>query len=196
MLKLASIVLAAGASQRFGPENKLTTLLGGHPLVRLVARAVNSAYLGPMVVVTGNDPTAIEAALDGMSVRFVSNANWARGIGSSIATGISALDKDIDGAFIVPGDMPFLRGDLLRRIAGHFNGPFPPIVYPTTLAGAQRNPVLWPRRYFPTLMELSGSEGGKNLLKGLEREATAVAIDDERVFADVDTAADLDAIQR
>ena len=46
--------LAAGASQRFGADNKLLTDIGGKPLIRLVAE--ETAHSGAeVVVVTGCD---------------------------------------------------------------------------------------------------------------------------------------------
>ncbi len=46
MAAIGVILLAAGASQRFGTENKLLVDLGGQPLVRRVG------HLGNMVDVT------------------------------------------------------------------------------------------------------------------------------------------------
>jgi molybdenum cofactor cytidylyltransferase len=197
MPELASIVLAAGGSSRFGPENKLTARIDGRPLVRRVVDVVSDATGGEIVVVTGEDAPAIAAVLSGLAVRFVANPNWRTGLSSSIAAGVAALGADVDGAFIVPGDMPFLSADLLRSLASAFAcAKTRPIVYPATLSGAQRNPVLWPRRFFPELMALSGPGGAKQLLQDAKAEAVAVAFADEWAFADVDTPADLEAAQR
>jgi molybdenum cofactor cytidylyltransferase len=196
MAKLASVVLAAGASSRFGPENKLTARIDGRSLVRRVIEAIEGTS-AETVVVTGVDQPLIEAALAGLSVRFVPNPDWSSGLGSSVAAGIAALGADIDGAFIVPGDMPFLSADLMRSLASTFaRTEARAIVYPATLSGAQRNPVLWPRRLFRDLMALSGPDGAKRLLRGAKDDAAAVAFADEWAFTDVDTLADLKAAQR
>ena len=197
MPELASIVLAAGGSSRFGPENKLTARIDGRPLVRRVVDVVRDATGGEIVVVTGEHEPAIAAALSGLAVRFVANPDWRTGLSSSIAAGIAALRADTDGAFIVPGDMPFLNAGLLRNLASTFaRAKTRAIVYPATPSGAQRNPVLWPRRFFPELMALSGPGGAKRILQAAKTEAVAVAFADEWAFADVDTPADLDAAQR
>jgi len=60
-------------------------------------------------------------------------------------------------------------------------------VFPAAPAGGQRNPVLWPRRFFPKLMFLSGAEGAKRLLRSVVSETISVTADDPAVFADVDT---------
>src|SRR5262249_42586542 len=150
----------AGASQRFGADNKLLTSIGGKPLIRRVAAEIldNGAEV---VVVTGCD----HQALDGLALRFAHNPNWRRGMGSSLAVGVMVLESQALGAFVVPGDMPVLTSALLKDLMATFNeNGGASIVYPTTLAGERRNPVLWPRRFFPLLALLSGSRGAKHLL--------------------------------
>ncbi len=70
------------------------------------------------------------------------------------------------------------------------------IVYPTTPDGDQRNPVLWPRRFFPELASLAGAEGAKALLRSHPDESAAVRVESASLFADVDTPADLAALAR
>lgn len=192
MPKLASIVLAAGASTRFGADNKLLASFNGEPLIARTIAAVREGAGAHVLVVTGTDAAAIENALAGTEVRFVPNPSWQDGLGSSIAAGVSALPPDVDAAFIVPGDMPFLDPALLRELAATFARSEPhPIVYPATAAGEQRNPVLWPRRFFADLALLSGPGGAKPLIQANIAQAIAVPCADANAFADVDTPADL-----
>jgi molybdenum cofactor cytidylyltransferase len=194
MGKFAAVVLAAGQSNRFGPQNKLLADLGGRPLLRGVADEVVGGGADPVVVVTGCDRAGIETALAGLPVRFVHNDGWRAGMGSSIAAGVAALGADVEAAFIVPGDMPRLTSDVFQKLAAAFaRAERPMIVYPATPAGEQRNPVLWPRRYFPKLATLSGPDGAKGLLRRLGPECLSVVADDPTVFADIDTADDLAA---
>ncbi len=194
MTEVAAVLLAAGVSTRFGPENKLVAEFDGRPLVRAVADAILNSEIAEVVVVTGADAAPIERALEGLPVCFVHNARWQNGMGSSIAAGVSALGDTADAAFIVPGDMPLLTAGLLRRLIAAFerhNGA--PIVYPATADGAQRNPVLWPRRQFPLLTALGGRGGAKTLLQRFASSCTAVKVPDDKVLADVDTVDDLAA---
>jgi molybdenum cofactor cytidylyltransferase len=194
MARLAAVILAAGASSRFGDGNKLVAPIEGRALVRRAVEAMLAAGPYEIVVVTGHEPAVIEAALDGLKVRFVHNAGWRAGLGSSIATGVSALATDVDGAFILPGDMPFVDPATIRELAATFKGALPPpIVYPATATGEQRNPVLWPRRYFAELAALSGPDGAKQFLQSVKGSCAAVAVNSEAMFTDVDTPADLDA---
>jgi molybdenum cofactor cytidylyltransferase len=138
------------------------------------------------VVVTGCDHLLIEKALKGLPLRFAHNPSWTRGMGSSIAAGLMALGSEALGAFIVPGDMPFLTSALLKDLIVTFNeSRGASIVYPITRAGEQRNPVLWPRRFFPLLGSLSGSGGAKHLLAASFDSQRRVPVVDEGAFADM-----------
>lgn len=191
MRELGAVVLAAGASERFGAENKLLAAFEGVPLILRVVGEVARSGVGETVVVTGCDEPKITQALERASVRFTHNAHWQSGIGSSIAAGIGTLGAAVDGAFVVPGDMPRLSSALLLHLAAAFEeSRGHAIVFPTA-AGQQRNPVLWPRRFFSDLSRLSGPAGAKAILQAHAREGVAVPIENCRMLDDVDTPEDL-----
>jgi molybdenum cofactor cytidylyltransferase len=194
MRALGAIVLAAGPSERFGAENKLLADIGGDALIRVVVRAVLGAGIADVVVVTGYDQEPIEAALQALPLRCVHNANWRAGMGTSIAAGVAALGARSEGTFVVPGDMPRLTSALFLRLAAAFEeSRRQPIVFPTTAAGEQRNPVLWPRRHFTELMILSGQKGAKALLEARSSECLGVPVEDPAILEDIDTQEDLQA---
>jgi molybdenum cofactor cytidylyltransferase len=188
---IGAVLLAGGASRRFGADNKLLARVGGAPLIAKVAREILAGDVEELVVVTGAEADAYRDALDGLDLRFVHNPDWDAGLGSSVAAGAAALSPALDAAFVVPGDMPSLDTCIfVRLIAAFRDAPHISIVVPVTAAGAQRNPVLWPRRHFPKLAALSGDKGGKPLLDTLADERLDVAFDDEAPFLDIDTADD------
>jgi molybdenum cofactor cytidylyltransferase len=193
MAKIGAVLLAAGCSVRFGASNKLLAEIGGRPLVRLVAEAMTQGgIVSEIVVVTGYDQRLIERALDGLQLQFAHNPDWAKGMGSSIAIGVSALGSNLDGAFIMPGDMPLAPATLLEQLIEEFvQTQGASIIFPMTASGAQRNPVLWPRRFLGLLTSLTGPEGGKRALKAWAECCKAVLVTDDSAFTDIDTAEDL-----
>lgn len=187
-LALGAVLLAGGASRRFGSDNKLLANIAGVPIVVKVAQEILSGGVSELVVVTGAEHARYVAALSGLPLRFVANPLWDDGIGTSIAAGVGALSRELHGAFVVPGDLPHLKADVFRVLARAFDGTLgEKVVVPVTAQGEQRNPVLWPRRLFPRLAVLSGPKGGKSLLDTLRDESVDVTFDDESVFADIDT---------
>lgn len=187
-VRLGAVLLAGGASRRFGAANKLLADVDGVSLLGRVAREIVAAGVDDIVVVTGAERAAYDAALAGLAVRCVHNDGWERGLGSSIATGVKALAADDAAAFVVPGDLPNITAAMLGRLAAAFSeARGVRIVVPVTAQGAQRNPVLWPRRFFPALAALTGDRGGKSILDSHGQDRLDVAFDDAALFADVDT---------
>lgn len=88
--RIAGIILAAGASTRFG-EPKQTLDWHGQPFVRAVARKALDAGLSPVVVVTGAYAEQVIEAIKGLEVETVRNDEWKSGQGSSIKVGVLSL---------------------------------------------------------------------------------------------------------
>ncbi|MDX1400906.1 MAG: nucleotidyltransferase family protein [Kiloniellales bacterium] len=197
MCALGAVVLAAGASERFGGDNKLLATIDGEPLIRRVVRTVLDSGVAELVVVCGYEEDRIMEAVEGLAVRRACNRDWRLGMGTSVAAGIAALRPDLEGAFVVPGDMPYLTRSLLVRLASAFNenGRSAP-VFPVTASGDQRNPVLWPRQYYPRLTALSGDQGGKQLLLQLASSAVAVPANHDGELVDLDEIDDLLAVRK
>lgn len=189
-MKIAAVLLAAGASTRFGADNKLLTPFEGRPLIRHVAEILAGAQLAEIVLVAGADSAAIAAALDGLAIKAVANPRFAEGMGSSISAGIAALSSDPDGVFVVPGDMPRISRHLLALLMDVFRDTCGTrAVFPMLGNGAQSPPVLWPRATLADLAQLAGPHGGKQLLARLG--GVSVPVDDDSLLADIDTPADL-----
>lgn len=187
--KVAALVLAAGRSSRMGERNKLLVEVDGEPMVRHAVRAALGAGLREVVVVTGHQHEAVEAALAGLPVRFVHNPDYALGLSSSLKAGVGALGRKLDGALVCLGDMPRLNSGHLRRLVAAFDpapGSGRSIVVPTH--GAKRgNPVLWSSAHFPAMRELEGDVGAKHLIGEHAAEVVEVELDDEAPLLDVDT---------
>jgi molybdenum cofactor cytidylyltransferase len=191
-MRLAALILAAGRSRRFGDGNKLLAMLGGQPVVRRTVAAVRGAGLQDIIAVTGPDGDAIAHVLADVPVRCVRCADNGDGLGYSVAAGTGALDAEIDGVMIVPADMPLLTAGSLRLLVSVFAAQGGRrIVHAADAAGAQRNPVIWPRAMIVHLTALQGSAGAKALI----RDAVAVRIPD-RELLDIDTEADLAEAQQ
>jgi molybdenum cofactor cytidylyltransferase len=186
LMRLAALILAAGRSRRYGDDNKLLAMLGGETVVRRTVTAVRDAGLRDIIAVTGPDGEAIARLLADIPVRCVPCADDRDGLGYSVATGTGALDADIDGVMIVPGDMPLLSAASLRLLVSVFAAQGGRrIVHAADVNGTQRNPVIWPRHMIAQLTAMHGSDGAKAFI----RDALAVRIP-ERDLLDIDTESD------
>jgi molybdenum cofactor cytidylyltransferase len=146
------------------------------------------------VVVTGNEPDAIHAALDGLAVTFVHNADYAAGMSTSLRAGVAALgdDSQIAGALICLGDMPRVQALHLDAIIAAATDDVQ-IVVPTH-ERKRGNPVLLRRALFAEVLELEGDVGARALIERHTDHVRWLAIDDPAILVDVDTPGALEAL--
>lgn len=198
-MRTALIVLAAGASRRFGGADKLLAPAGGMPVVRRVVEAACASRADPVIVVHSPGHDGLSDALTGMPVTFIAPLalpNSERGMSASIVAGLKAVPEACAGAAILPGDMPLMTAATIDRLICEFAGEQGVrIIVPETEAGEQRNPVVWPRSLFAELMALEGDKGGKGLLARFSAKVSRVRFANAGVFTDVDTPEALHAIE-
>jgi len=113
--RISGIILAAGFSRRAAPKNKLLLPAGnGIPVVRGVAAAFCAAGLDEVIVVTGHQAELIAQAVSGLPVRLVAAADFAQGMGHSLAAGIRAASPDCHGFLVSPGDLTGMHAGLVQ----------------------------------------------------------------------------------
>lgn len=163
---IAAIVLAAGASTRFGsPKQALL-------LPRVLAR-VRASSADDVVVVLGAHVLETDA-------RAVRCDEWARGPGASLRCGLAALGSEAEAAVVVLADGPNLAPAAVDRIVEAWRE-FGAEVVAASYGGERGHPVLLARPAWGRVPD----EGARALSPLL------VPCDDLGPPGDVDTADDL-----
>ena len=190
--RIAAIVLAAGRSTRMGATNKLVADVNGTPMVRRVVEAALASRAAPVLVVTGHMAAGVSSALAGLDVTLVANPDYATGLASSLKAGIGALPPSCDGALIMLGDMPLIAPEHLGGLITAFA---PDKIVVPVHEGRQGNPVLWPSKFFPELLQLDGDAGAKRLIAAHAEGVREVDLGTDAIFADIDTPGALAALR-
>jgi len=168
-------------------SNKLLAEIGSKPLARIVVEQALASRARPVIVVTGHERERVEAALAGLPVRLVHNPDFAKGLGSSLRTGIAAVPAEADGVIVCLGDMPQVDAALIDRLIAAFDPERSALAVVPTIEGKRGNPVLWSRRFFPELMAIEGDVGARHLI-GLYGEAVVeVPLTGKAALVDIDT---------
>ena len=155
---IAAVVLAAGAGTRFG-GGKLLASLEGRPVLQHVLDRLADAGIGDVVVVLGDDASAIEEAIEWRRERRVHNPDPGRGLSSSVRIGIDALHERVDGALIVLGDQPMVSVEVIRALLDAPRDGARPIAVPVYAADGGRNPVFLGRDAFGLVAAVTGDRG-------------------------------------
>jgi CTP:molybdopterin cytidylyltransferase MocA len=163
---IAAVVLAAGASTRFGsPKQRL--------LLEPVLERVRASAVDRIVVVLGAHDVETSA-------ETVLCPEWERGPGASLRCGLAALTEDTDAAVVVLADGPDLAPQAIDRVLAAWRESEHHVVA-ATYGGARSHPVLLGRDAWSRVPD----EGARGL------EALAVPCDDLGAPGDVDRRSDL-----
>jgi len=182
-MQTAAVILAAGASTRFGSMKQLAPFRTGTMLGAVITLA-RDAGLDPIIAVL---PPGIAVPSD---VVAVINDQPLAGISRSLQLGIRAVPEDVGGAVILLGDQPTTSVDAIRAVLGadRYGAP----VVAAHAGGRTGPPVLLLREAFGLAEEASGDVGLAPVLAAHGERVASVDIG--RHAPDVDIRADMDRL--
>jgi len=190
--RIAALVLAAGRSSRMGGPNKLLAEIDGMPMVARVVQSALASQAVSVTVVLGHMAAEVRAAVVSLGaavakVRFVENPDFADGLSASLRAGIGTLPADVDGALVCLGDMPAVAPAQLDKLIAAFNPVEGRSICVPTVRGKRGNPVLWDRRFFAEMTQVSGDTGARHLIGEHTDLVCEVDMGSESVLIDLDT---------
>ncbi|HEY1930752.1 MAG TPA: molybdopterin-binding/glycosyltransferase family 2 protein [Acetobacteraceae bacterium] len=189
---IAAVVLAAGRSRRMAPHNKLLVAdKTGKPMVARVVDNVLSSKARPILVVTGHQAENVENALGGRPVRYVHAPDYAEGLAASLKSGIAAVPPECAAAIVCLGDMPLVTGRMIDRLLSAYDPDEGRLIVLPTFHGKQGNPMLWDRRFFAEILQITGDSGARFLVGKHVESVAEVEMADDAVLRDFDTAESL-----
>jgi nicotine blue oxidoreductase len=162
-MSVYAVVLAAGASSRYGTEPPKQV-----ELLPQVLAALRESSVDGIVVVSGAHALPVES---------VPCAAWERGPGASLRCGLATLPPDTEAAVVVLADGPDLAPRAVDRVVDDWRTNGGDAVA-ASYGGVRLHPVLLAR----TLWDGVPDEGAKSL------PARLVPCDDLRPPGDVDSA--------
>ena len=193
--RVAAIVLAAGASTRMAPRNKLLVEdAAGLAMAARVAAACAASSAHEVLVVTGHQAAAVEAAVRRAAphARFVHAPAYAEGLSASLRAGLAALGPDVTAALICLGDMPLVSPAEMDQVIAAWCPEEERLIVVPTHRGKRGNPVLWDRRFFAEMAALRGDTGARGLFRVHADVVGEVELAGEAVLVDFDTAESLE----
>lgn len=184
---LHAIVLAAGASSRFGSAKQLVRVAGRPLLHTAVARAADVAGTAVSVVL-GARAAELAPLLTHSAASVVINRSWREGIASSIRAGVARLPPSCTAVLLLLVDQAAVTGEDLKRLVSAWRRQPEHIVaarYGTTTGV----PAIFPRSSFSDLLALRGDAGARALLQ--RNPDRVVRVPMPSAALDIDTPEDL-----
>ncbi|GAB5562769.1 MAG: nucleotidyltransferase family protein [Synoicihabitans sp.] len=194
---LVGIILAAGESKRLGQPKQLVQYEGEPLIRRLVQHCLRSAIFERLIVVLGSQADEIAAVLNGVPVEITHASDWNEGMSASVRAGIAQLQTDeslVGGALLMVCDQPHLDAAVLKSLAETWHRSSASVVS-ARYNGRPGVPVIFDRRYFASLSQLTGDSGARSILRALA-EPELHQIDLPKLAFDLDHPQDLEAFRQ
>lgn len=166
----------------------------------LLEHAIQTAKSLPVkniVVVLGafSDMIQAQTNLDNVSVYY--NNDWERGLGNSIASGVSQyLDEhpETDAIMVMLSDQPMIESDYLKKLMDEFEATNALIV--ASQYGEEKFgvPAIFNKELFADLTSLDSGKGAKALISKHLREVHS--IDEKPNLVDIDTVEQYESLYR
>ncbi len=188
---VAALILAAGYSSRMGAFKPLLPLGGSTVIERAVGSFVQ-AGVRDVRVVLGHKAEALHPILGRLGVRPILHANYEAGMFSSVVAGVSSLDADTAGFFVLPVDTPLVKPRTIRALSQAFQATRSRIIYPCFLQ-QRGHPPLIPASYIPEILTWARPGGLRALLDEHRDASIDLEVADQGILLDLDTPEDYQA---
>ena len=194
MRRIGAVVLAAGASSRFGAPKQLLPFRG-ETLVRRAVRAATDGGCTPVIVVVAESGPAIRAELREIAALAIDNPDWQRGLGTSVRRGTQfAIESapDVDALVLMVCDQPLIESSAIAALVAEYERSGKPIVA-SSYAATLGVPALFDRSCFGALLALPDESGAKALIAARPDDVAHVPF--EAGAVDIDTPSDFQRLQ-
>ena len=186
------LVLAAGASSRFGSPKQLVRI-GDRPLLHRAVGIATEVAGHSVSVVLGANVDRLTPLLRHSSVTVVVNRNWEDGLASSLRAGIRSLPGSVDGVMITLADQAALVATDLARLASAWRAQ-PEWLIAASYSGHTGVPAVFPRWTFQDFYDLRGDTGARAILERHPDRVLRIPMPNAAI--DIDTPEDLLTLER
>jgi len=185
---IAALILCAGRSTRMGTPKALLPL-GAECALERIVRLFRTCGVEKILAVTGHEAERIAPVLTSCGVPCVQNADYDRGMFSSLQTGAERLQGLCRAFFVLPADIPLVRPETLRLLTNAFTeGKI--LACRPSLGGRRGHPPLLARELIAPILSFSRPGGLRALLADCPARVVDVACDDPGILLDLDTPED------
>ncbi|MBQ2700381.1 MAG: nucleotidyltransferase family protein [Clostridia bacterium] len=189
MPEYAAVIPAAGLSSRMKAFKPLLDL-AGKAMIDHVTDIFEAAGVKRIILVAGHNAQSLMAHFPKGNVQIIVNEHYAQThMLDSIKLGLSALEKDYDGVFITPGDVPLFSLETLLTLPRGGHQAVRPV-----WRGRGGHPVFLSMEAARFVQRYEGEDGLRGALRQLG--LVDLELNDQGAVMDADTPEDFQFLQR
>ncbi len=184
----SAVILAAGASSRFGSP-KILLEWECEPLVHYLCRKAIEIGLSPVRLILGPYIKKASETINDLPVEVIINSRWQDGMSQSFKCGVINLPVNCNGVVMILADQPYLDKCLVSSLISTTEAD---VVIPT-YKGEKGHPVLWRKQVFSRIQKLKPHQPPREALKNINIKY--VDWDNPLIIKDIDTVEDYSEIK-
>lgn len=188
-LKIATIILAAGASKRMKGIKQLLPWRNTNLLGYAIKQSLESETDAVLLVLGANKDTIL-SSVETSETTIIINNEWSLGMGTSIAAAIRYIELnklDFDAVLIRLVDQPLLSVEHYNKLINNY------IESKNIISTSYRSgggvPVVFDRKHFDELRALASDKGAKeiinnhkNIVTKIDSKGRAIDLDDYETY--------------
>ena len=193
--KTALLLLAAGASSRFGAGDKLLAKLGELSVLERSGSVLSFDDTIKKIAIVSAAQSERAQLLDRSGWQVIENPHAAEGQATSVRAGLRAIqsDPEIDQIVVLLADMPYVPEAHVQSMIRCASLPSVSAIM-TDADGVLVPPALVKKSHFEALCEMSGDRGAKAYFLGLETGTLTMRLAAD-LAVDIDTVVDLNRLR-
>ncbi|MFI3257140.1 MAG: nucleotidyltransferase family protein [Spirochaetales bacterium] len=192
--KIGCVILASGASKRFGTENKLLMNFDGKPVIEYILKTVSQCPFFSSVCVTRRTEIVCLArryAIDHVLHSYSEKKDTIRlALDFLLHRNYAESDYPLDAVMFCAADQPLLSKKTLDKLCDKF------MRYPTGIVRAATfdenatlccgNPVIFPAYMFEELYNLQSGQNGRDVIANHSGRVRLVPVENRYELVDID----------
>ena len=187
--KLGFLFLGAGSSSRMLGDDKLLKKINGVTQIQKILNEALALKFSVFVTIPANNIQRKDA-ISKTNALIIEVENSHLGMGHSLSVGVNKISQefDLESIAICPSDLPELTTAALKDVTDFFLECPEMICCPIDENNSTTgHPVIFPRKYFNSLTEITGDIGAREVLKKDKHSINYFSTKRRSYFLDLDT---------
>ncbi|MEW5758980.1 MAG: nucleotidyltransferase family protein [Candidatus Omnitrophota bacterium] len=188
----SSIILAAGASSRFGSPKQLAKLKNGQTLIMHIISTLQRTKVDEIIVVLGAFKDQIQKILP-KNIKICINENYLKGQTSSLKTGLENISINTDYFLVQPVDIPTVSEKTINQIIDKFKISNALIGIPV-YQNKHGHPPIYNIKLKNEILSLSDNQPLYSINHRFSNQTINIEVNDPAILANITTPKDLEKI--
>ena len=188
-----ALIFAAGKGKRYRDLKQLAKIKGKPVIQHVIDTVQRIDWKFEPVLVLGYKSDRIRDSIDTSRVKVAENPQFARGLSTSMKTGVKACSSETTGYLFFLADMPLISPEDIRAVLAGASSGYS-LVAPS-YHGTRGFPVYIDRCWKEDLLDVTGDMGAREIIKKNQGKLSLVSTENRGVIMDIDEKEDLKKVK-